>query len=262
MWSVVDGLRDEDEGPEIDYSLSNHSRNDSFTSTGSSQNDTAARPQKGPFNTPALNLRHRDRGPAQPRPETFVYRAATNDVADLIDHLSRDLDASKGRIDISQLAPYSGSGDGSTAQSSPFPYSAAGPSEGTPTAQASPDSRFADPPSPEPTTARQQYRSPAPPPIFAPPATAHVPAGGFSPKRQMMLRQGFGAHRANLASQGGTVGTGSSSPSGVSFASSQSGGPQRTVEERLQNLLDRLKIQNDRDEAAANANANKGQKGA
>lgn len=261
VWAVVDGLRDDDELPNADYSFSSHSRNDSFASNdSSSQNDRAGPwPGKANSNTPALNFRHRDRGQLnEPRPERFVYRADTRDVADLIDHLSRDLDpsreASRGRIDFSHLGPEFGAGqdDGNgTTQSSPFPYSTTQSRQGQDDMPSSPDPRFADPPSPEPTTSASRsspHRSPPPPPIFAPPATAHVPAGGFSPKRQMMLRQGFGAHRANMH-LGGSVVKDSTSPSGVSFSSSNSGGAQRTVEERLQDLLDRLKRQNEQDAA-------------
>lgn len=287
----MDALRDGDEDDLADpeYTFSRHSRQDSFTSNDSSQNQNDSVPAPGPwpgkannFNTPALNLRHRDRGSdlaaaaaaaasGQPRPETFVYRADTRDVADLIDHLSRDLDpskeASRGRIDFSHLYPsnYDDSNANGTAQSSPFPYSATPSRAGEHNDQPSPDSRFADPPSPEPTSrypinplARHHLRAAPPAPIVAPPPQAQVPAGGFSPKRQMMLRQaqGFGVHRANVQlGLGGTVipqpqGQGPNSPSGISFASSSSGGAQRTVEERLQNLLDRLKSQNDQAQAS------------
>jgi hypothetical protein len=239
-----------------DYSFSSHSRGDSFTSnTSSGQNEAApAWPARnGSYTTPALNLRHRDRGPPAPRPETFVYRAASSDVADLIDHLSRDLDASRGRIDIRHLGPPVSSVADDTARSSPFQYSVdTSRSGGDETVQNSPDPRFADPPSPNPS--RSMSRPSIPPPIFAPTRTALVPAGGFSPKRQMMVRQGFAAHRANV-SQGGKTNQQSeipvdqASPSGLSFESQDSEEGQRTVEERLQGLLDRMKAQNDRHEA-------------
>jgi hypothetical protein len=248
-------MRDE-EDDEQEYSFSSHSRGESFASNDSGgQNDSSQNwgERAGSFATPALNLRHRDRGGPPPvqRPETFVYRAASGDVADLIDHLSRDLDASRGRIDIRHLGlpnrePLATGSN--TGQSSPFPYSTAHSNGDDETAHNSPDPRFADPPSPNPP--RSLHRPTPPPPIFAPSRTAQVPAGGFSPKRQMMVRQGFAAHRANVSSGGQAQVQAQISPSGESFASSSSGGGQRTVEERLQNLLDRLKDQNDRQEAA------------
>jgi hypothetical protein len=252
----VNGMRSEEED-EDDYQFSSHSRQDSVTSEVSNGQYEAAPiwpGRGGDYTTPALNLRHRERGPPVQRPETFVYRAASGDVADLIDHLSRDLDASRGRIDIRHLGLPRESGTGnSTGRSSPFPYSADQSRSGEDdTSENSPDPRFADPPSPNPP--RSFQRPTPPPPIFAPSRTAQVPAGGFSPKRQMMVRQGFAAHRANVSTGGGkeqaaAIGYGQASPSGHSFESSDSGG-QRTVEERLQNLLDRLKEQNDRQEAS------------
>ena len=249
-------MRNEEEDDD-DYQFSSHSRQDSVTSDVSSgQYDSAPTwpARAADYATPALNLRHRERGPPAQRPETFVYRAASGDVADLIDHLSRDLDASRGRIDIRHLGlPRETATGNNTGNSSPFPYSADRSRSGeNDTGANSPDPRFADPPSPNPP--RSFQRPAPPPPIFAPSRTAQVPAGGFSPKRQMMVRQGFAAHRANVSAGGDkgsaqAIGYGQPSPSGQSFQSSDSGG-QRTVEERLQNLLDRLKEQNDRQEAA------------
>jgi hypothetical protein len=244
------------EDDEQDYSFSSHSRGDSFASNTSSGQVSAAPgwpSRNGSYTTPALNLRHRERGPesAPPaRPETFVYRAASSDVADLIDHLSRDLDASRGRIDIRHLG-HSGSID-HTSRSSPFQYSAdQSRNGGDETVQHSPDPRIADPPSPNPPRSQSISRPSIPPPIFAPGRTAQVPAGGFSPKRQMMVRQGFAAHRATLSQGGGQppVPAGEPSPSGLSFESTDTNGGQRSVEERLQHLLDRMKEQNDRQEA-------------
>ncbi len=131
-----------------------------------------------------------------------VYYTSSADVADLIDHLSRDLHASRGRIDILPTSP--------PAQCPSLPHSF---SKSTPDTL-SPESQFEDAPSP---------RRMPPIPIFAPKPSATVPAAGFSPKRQLHIRQGL-----------------SSSPGGVSFASSGSGQGGRSVEDRLQALLDRL----------------------
>lgn len=143
-----------------------------------------------------LALRHRDRGASQARPETNVsgplasadqlYFTSPTDIGDLIDQLSRDPTGTKGRIDVHQpLTP---------------PSAAPG--------------QFEDAPSP-------RKAPPAPATMFRP---NNVPAGGFSPKRQKIIRQGFTGHAA--------------SPSAASFASSHSGG--KPVEDRLQALMDRL----------------------
>jgi hypothetical protein len=70
-------------------------------------------------------------------------------------------------------------------------------------------------------------------------AAASVPAGGFSPKRQMLARQGFMAHRQALS--GGSIGSVGSpgSPSAASVATSKSGYSVRSVEERLQALIEK-----------------------
>ena len=108
-----------------------------------------------------------------------VFYTSSADVADLIDHLSRDLDGSRGRIDILPISRV----------------------QNTPSARRSP-----------------------PVSIQAPKASATVPAGGFSPKRQMHVRQGF------------SVGL----PGAASSASPIDDLVGRSVEDRLQALLDRL----------------------
>ena len=128
-----------------------------------------------------------------------MYFTSSADVADLIDHLSSDLNASRGRIDI-------------------LP---------TPRSPRTPLVSSSDTVHPSPSS-----RKPAPPPITSPRLTAGVPASGFSPKRQMFVRQGFG-------SSGGSIHP-NTSPSAASFASSSSGQQGKTVEDRLQALLDRL----------------------
>lgn len=129
-----------------------------------------------------------------------VYYTSSTDIGDLIDHLSSDLDASRGRIDIlprtSDRAP------------SPTDRSSLEPAAG----------QFEDAPSPR-----------RPPPIRFP-----RPFGQdeVTPQRQLFTGTGSG-RAANMGME--------SSPSAPSFASSGSGMPGRTVEERLQALLDRLR---------------------
>ncbi len=122
-------------------------------------------------------------------------------MADLIDHLSSDLDASRGRIDIlpTPAKPHS----------SMFPY------------PSSVESVKANSPNPQYVGVSSPGLDPHAP-VFAPRPRATVPAAGFSPKRQLFVRQGL-----------------STSPGAVSFASSGSE-VGRTVEDRLQALLDRL----------------------
>jgi hypothetical protein len=237
VWSIVDALRTDDADTDLyDYHRwSTQSRGTSLhSSRRESEPDTETESSIPDVSRWAgaqgLNLRRRET--MAQRPETNVsaagWRALTPqvfftssaDVADLIDHLSRDLGTSKGRIDILPSSPRA---EGFTSSSSPFPYSVAQSAEGSgSTASVSNGhaalgvGQFDDAPSPR--------RGPPPPINLSKPGAA--PAAGFSPKRQMFVRQQFHAAQSNT------------SPSAASFASSASAG--RTVEERLQALLDRL----------------------
>ncbi|KAK4684811.1 hypothetical protein P7C73_g5353, partial [Tremellales sp. Uapishka_1] len=198
VWNIVDALRTSTSGPvnsESDFDLT-HSRNnssvyDSTSRPGSMMNpETQESHAAGPWGkkgyaTPALKFRTRDRSQA-PRPETNVFFTSATDVADLIDHLSRDIDgSSKGRIDFGDLSP---------------------PLE---------NPAFEDAPSPR--------KNPPPPISVQPQASSYIPAAGFSPKRQAFMRN---QKQSN-------------SPTAHSFASASSGAG-RSVEDRLQALLDRL----------------------
>ena len=130
-----------------------------------------------------------------------MYYTSSADVADLIDHLSHDLDASRGRIDILPT-PLNAQ---SSSHTSYFP---SGISE-----QSSFNGQFEDAPSPK--------QRPASPTITSK-TSASVPAAGFSPRRQLFVRQGLNT----------------GSPGSAHFASSGSVG--KSVEDRLQALLDRL----------------------
>ncbi|WVR08737.1 hypothetical protein IAU60_005795 [Kwoniella sp. DSM 27419] len=269
VWNIVDALRDpaaneQDAGvaemDDIKYdSIDPHSRTTSYSSAGPREGDvegvharagSAGWPRgMSAFSagTQGLNFRHRDRNAsARPRPPTDIYFTSSRDVADLIDHLSRDLDASKGRIEFSTHSRSPSQRPWPIAQSSPFMLHEGDAEDrrgGTP----SPASQFEDAPSPAPVRRAPPAR------IVAPPAGS-LPAGGFSPKRQLLVKQAFGPTHSRSESQS-SVGNGTAgglSPSAKSFASSayssQAEGGQRSVEDRLQALLDRLK-----DGAAARA---------
>ena len=138
------------------------------------------------------------------RTDKKVFFTSSEDIGDLIDHLSSDLDASRGRIDI---LPHMVERPASPE---------AGLSRGIAAGQ------FEDAPSPR-----------RPPPNVALRSLGH--AEGL-PRRQLFAQQpaGSGSDSAAFIAPG-------VSPSAASFASSGSGIPGRSVEDRLQALLDRLK---------------------
>ncbi|KAL7420824.1 hypothetical protein Q5752_004777 [Cryptotrichosporon argae] len=231
VWNVVDGLRDglrsnsisdvsvgpRDSSYSYLYNLDSPRAPPGTLEPARRESDTVAvsRDEPGRWGmggTKALNLRHRDRGKDDgPRPDTRVFYTSSADVADLIDQLSRDsLGAARGRIDIMSRPPPS------TSSSPPLPSTAAG-------------------------------RRPPPMPISPPRASANVPAGGFSPKRQLFLKQH--AHRragSNAsASYGQTPSHSIDSPSQASFSTgiSDASGQGKSVEDRLQALMDRLRTE-------------------
>ncbi|WRT70858.1 uncharacterized protein IL334_007857 [Kwoniella shivajii] len=249
VWNIVDALRTSVagsvDGEEYTFDAPRpHSRTTSYTSSLRksviNENEdvfqmagSSAGWPRGPngtsFNagTQGLNLRHRDRdGPQKPRPPTDVYFTSSRDVADLIDHLSRDLDASHGRIDIISHSP-----DGAEwppSSSSPFVYpnqdTTAIPTPTTPERSRSPNPQFEDAPSPAATRLTPSFISPG----------RHL----FADQSQSQLHhnrgQSFISVGTHSPSQAGM------SPSSKSFASSVSG-QGKSVEDRLQALLDRLK---------------------
>ncbi|WVQ86112.1 hypothetical protein IAT38_008280 [Cryptococcus sp. DSM 104549] len=249
VWSIVDALRTSVAGSvdgeeyvfdgEHSRSSSYSSRRDSTLTAGGSDAFNGAWPRNGGLasGVQGLNFRHRDRSSAaaKPRPPTDVYFTSSRDVADLIDHLSRDLDASRGRIDIfphSQSQSFSQS-PAIDSESSPFPFQT---SERHTPASPSANSQFEDAPSPAPPPRR------APPPARLLPSSfsASVPAGGFSPKRQLFVKQSIGHRQGqpSVTSMGSGAGM---SPSAKSFSSSLSGVPGKSVEDRLQELMDRMR---------------------
>jgi hypothetical protein len=213
-------LRSHDDSEEIAFGLPDgvssadrHSRWTSYSSRPDGHGDAAAfTPIKDRNNItglaghPAgLTFRHRDRGEDQPRPPTNVgavsnrayvkvYYTSSADIGDLIDHLSSDLDASRGRIDI-------------------LPHNTS--------ASAGMDSRpvvgqFEDPPSPRPIDVDDTGDG----------QKLVTPYHQFQASRGMRNEPSKGAE---------------ASPSAPSFASSGSGMPGKSVEDRLQALLDRLR---------------------
>ncbi|WVQ95341.1 hypothetical protein IAU59_002438 [Kwoniella sp. CBS 9459] len=197
--------------------------------------------------TQGLNFRHRERsGAAKPRPPTDIYFTSSRDVADLIDHLSRDLDASHGRIQFT--APQSPMDQAwPPSNSSPFMYrdsvlatddvDAALGGLGTGNGDTpSPNPQFEDAPSPAPV------RRIAPSPIVAPSASAMIAADGLSPARQLFVQHGHARGPSYMSIGSNGIGGGGLSPSSKSFASTSTHGQVgRSVEDRLQALLDRLK---------------------
>ncbi|KAK8850669.1 hypothetical protein IAR55_004589 [Kwoniella newhampshirensis] len=240
VWSIVDALRTSVTGSVDGEEYAFDSAHSRSTSYASSRRDSSMPveggdmsplgwPKHGGVGVAGLNFRHRDRDAVpKPRPPTDVYFTSSRDVADLIDHLSRDLDASHGRIDI--LPSHSPSND---TRGDPAVYK--GDEDRPPQSPSPTNGQFDDAPSPAPPP----RRAPPPAPISPQRAnamTANVPAAGFSPKRQLFVKQNMMGHKQGQHSFGSGL-----SPSAASFSSSVSGVGPRTVEDRLQALLDKLK---------------------
>ena len=138
-----------------------------------------------------------------------MYLTSSADVADLIDHLSRDLEASRGRIDIHPPSTQS-------SHSPPFQYGSTNGHSPHAGDVSSTYGQFEDAPSP--------HRGQTAPSFAQHRVGGIVGSGQLPPNVQQKLSNGV---------QG--------SPSAASFTSSTSGFPGRSVEERLQSLLDRLR---------------------
>ena len=230
VWSLVDALRAQDDTEEAAFTPGNapltdrHSRSTSYSLRQDASGDTDSfAPLQGGHNvtgiaghSTGLTFRHRDRGKNQPRPPTNVgarrgcaneqiYFTSSADIGDLIDHLSSDLDASRGRIDI---LPH-------MREESRLTGMASQPAVG----------QFEDAPSP------QRLGSTVP--------RRRVDPYGVLPRRQLFASPN---QLQDIRSTGemapGGPGASASAPS---FASSGSLMPGRTVEDRLQALLDRLR---------------------
>ncbi|WVF67775.1 hypothetical protein IAT40_002536 [Kwoniella sp. CBS 6097] len=267
VWNIVDALRTSVsgsvDGEEYTFDGAGavpHSRNTSLSSSVRDSFSVAegdvfsahSRNQSGmgwprgiAAGTQGLNFRHRERsGAVKPRPPTDIYFTSSRDVADLIDHLSQDLDASHGRIQFT--APHSPLDQAwPPSNSSPFMYrdsvlvtddvdAALGGLSASATDTPSPNPQFEDAPSPAPA------RRIAPSPIVAPSASTFIPANGLSPARQLFVQHGHTRGPSYMST--GSIGGGGLSPSSKSFASTSTHGQVgRSVEDRLQALLDRLK---------------------
>ncbi|WWC72730.1 uncharacterized protein I206_106694 [Kwoniella pini CBS 10737] len=265
IWNVVDALRTSvagsihDEEYIFDSTANPHSRSTSYSSSvrnsiipengdiSHPSGQSAGWPKALSNGTAGLNFRHRDRNVGnRPRPPTDVYFTSHRDVADLIDHLSRDLDASHGRIDIISHSP-SENHDWSNSTNSPFVFQDT-VTPTTPERNArrssmarSMNSQFEDAP------------SPAQLPIKATPTRSHIPSQikstsfmeNLSPPPSATKRQLFTQdqeqEQTGLRGQNyNSTSFPQLSPSSKSFASSVSA-QGNSVEDRLQALLDRLK---------------------
>ncbi|TYJ53886.1 hypothetical protein B9479_005435 [Cryptococcus floricola] len=246
IWSIVDALRtsvtNSVDGEDY-YFNRNHSRTSSYASTSYAStrrdsvmtgfgsdvftNDNRAGPMGGKISALSNRQSYR-KSLAKPRPPTDIYFTSSRDVADLIDHLSRDLEASHGRIGIlpSDQSP-------NPAEHTPFDHIY---DQGQTPPSPSGNSQFEDAPSPAPPPRRASRA-----PTFRPPSSASALAavGGMGPKRQLSLKLRQFGHSAQ-PSVASTMAEDARSPSSRSFASSVSGMGDRPVEDRLQDLIDRM----------------------
>lgn len=220
VWNVLNALRDDphnlrsseyDEGHRESLAESDDaSRSSVYGSQRLAQSKDDLPWRVGP--TPGLSFMR--------RPETRVYYTSSADVADLIDQLSTDLTgAARGRIDILPQA-YRDAADNDDTEDL---YS--------PTRERAHDfdpAQFADAPSPY-----VQSRGTG----VHPSAEAHsryaaaMQAGG---SENLSLQSAYGPSAADGIED-------IDSPSAASFGSDVSGAAERSVEERLQALMDRLK---------------------
>ncbi|WVW80598.1 hypothetical protein I302_102584 [Kwoniella bestiolae CBS 10118] len=264
IWNIVDALRTSVTGSvdgeeyTFDTPGAPHSRTTSYSSSVRNSvipedddvfhaaGNNAGWPKALGNGTAGLNFRHRDRNVVKkPRPPTDVYFTSHADVADLIDHLSRDLDASHGRIDIISH-PNSDDNEWPPSNSSPFAFQDSTTTTIPTTPERQPrrssqihtqspaHSQFEDAPSPAQVSLR--------PTISPVKANNHYTAGAGNtienlspgPQRQLFHENEIGSRGQSYMSAPGL------SPSSKSFASSVSG-QGKSVEDRLQALLDRLK---------------------
>ncbi|WVN89783.1 uncharacterized protein L203_105013 [Cryptococcus depauperatus CBS 7841] len=241
VWSIVDALRTSAAGSADEESQfgRRRSRSSSYSST---RRDSALMPEKGDFindtwsrpsltkGIGALNLRHKDRhSVAKPRPPTDVYLTSSRDVADLIDHLSRDLEASRGRIDIIP------SRRSITETEITLPLHKYVIDEQFSPNSPSGNSQFEDAPSPAALPQR--------PSLFNKNVSHNSPldtVGNLLPQRRLSLKY---RPAPKIGQAGFTFFAGDSaavSPSANSFTSSESEPTNKTVEERLQELMDKM----------------------
>ncbi|WWC92465.1 uncharacterized protein L201_007423 [Kwoniella dendrophila CBS 6074] len=277
IWNIVDALRTSVTGSidgeeyTFDNSQANpHSRSTSYSSSVrnsiipedgdvfKSAGNNAGWPKGLGNGTAGLNFRHRDRNAtSKPRPPTDVYFTSHRDVADLIDHLSRDLDASHGRIDIISHSPPN-ENDWRQSNSSPFVFQ----DSAIPTIPTTPErsiktrsliSQFEDAPSPAQNPIRPFYNHNTNIPSPIDPAKANNFYGnmeenlsggsgsGGTPHRQLFAESYLDPNSNSSRGQSFVSSNNQMSPSNKSFTSSMVSNPNKSVEDRLQALLDRLK---------------------
>lgn len=142
-----------------------------------------------------------------------MFYTQPEDLGDLIDHLSRDQGASRGRIDL-------------------LPPRTITPMD----ENAILKEQFADASSP-PSAINRRAAPPPPLNLSSPGRTPDADTGGSGETYSLAAQLSPNRHVALRAD--GAPGT-QPSPSAASFASSVSGAPTRSVEDRLQALLDKL----------------------
>ncbi|KAL1412494.1 hypothetical protein Q8F55_000239 [Vanrija albida] len=210
VWNIVNALRG-DRGSTAEQSFHDNQR-ESLVSSSRQSSEVNERDSVAQYGETTGWSVGPTAGLAFPRrPETRVYYTYSADVADLIDQLSSDqfAGAARGRIDIRPSGLPSDNRAGIGAGGAGFD-----------------PAQFADAPSPIPpvTNSRQ--------PIVSSPLTPNK--GRFF---------GSEAHNRFNAGLSGAAGPADvQSPSAASFhSSSESGRPERSVEDRLQALMDRLR---------------------
>lgn len=208
VWNIVNALRG-DRGSTAEASYQD--QRESLVSSGRQSSEVNERDSVAQYGETTAWSVGPTAGLAFPRrPETRVYYTYSADVADLIDQLSSEqfAGAARGRIDIHPSTTPNANRAGIGAGGASFE-----------------PGQFADAPSPiPPVTGSRQ-------PVVSSPLTPNK--GRF-----------FGAEAHNRFNAGLTGGapTDVQSPSAASFHSSnESGAPERSVEDRLQALMDRLR---------------------
>lgn len=244
VWSVVDALRtsvaasvDENDGPfghRLSQSSSNYSANkvsvfgekhDYFTETESMSRPSGA-------NIAPLNVRHiaNRKSIIKPRPPTDVYFTSSHDVADLIDHLSRDLEASRGRIDIIS------SHDSSVDTDRPFHHTPFNIEQHRTPGSPSSNSQFEDAPSPAPPPRRIPFSQRIHP---RSPRSYH-PASEINIEEETSLKHHVGHQIGRSSNTNSFTNCETHDPSSRHFANS-SHVQGKSLEYRLQELMDRMR---------------------
>lgn len=244
VWSVVDALRtsvagsvDEDDYPfdhRLSQSSSNYSANKLFVFGEKCDLFAQTESMNGPSgsNIAGLNLGHiaNRKSIIKPRPPTDVYFTSSHDVADLIDHLSRDLEASRGRIDIISSHDPSADNDG------PFHHTQFDIEQLRTPGSPSSNSQFEDAPSPAPPL----HRIPFSQHVHPRSSEAYHPPSEINPGGEVSLKYHAGHQVVQLSNTNSFANCEAHGPSARHFANSSrmQGKP---LEYRLQELMNRMR---------------------